>query len=75
MGKKWKYLAIEIRGKIFVMNDNDELGGLIDNDVPHTVIGHVCTVECDTTCLRYRQGTCPCKIMKDTYGEIIHVFV
>lgn len=33
MGKKWKYLAIEIRGKIFVMNDNDELGGLIDNDV------------------------------------------
>ena len=32
------------------MNDNDELGGLIDNDVPHTVIGHVCTDECDTTC-------------------------
>lgn len=29
-----KYLAIEIHGEIFVMNDNDELGGLIDNDVP-----------------------------------------
>lgn len=75
MGKKWKYLAIEIRGEIFVMNDNDELGGVIDNDVSHTVIGHVCTDECDTTCLHYRQGTCPSKIMKDTYGEIIHVFV
>ena len=40
---KRKYLAIEIRGEIFVMNDNDELGGLIDSDVPFTVIGHVCT--------------------------------
>ena len=70
-----KYLAIEIRGEIFVMNDNDELGGLIDNDVPFTVIGHVCTEECNTTCLHYRQGTCPCKIMKDTFGKVIHVFV
>lgn len=67
-----KYLAIEIHGETFVMNDNDELGGLIDNDVPHTVIGQVCTEECNTTCLHYRQGTCPCKIMKNTYGEIIH---
>lgn len=30
-----KYLAIEIHGEIFVMNDNDELGGLIDkNQMP-----------------------------------------
>ena len=72
---KRKYLAIEIRGEIFVMNDNDELGGLIDNDVPFTVIGHVCTEEGNTTCLHYRQGTCPCKIMKDTFGKVIHVFV
>ena len=70
-----KYLAIEIRGEIFVMNDNDEFGGLIDYDVPFTVIGHVCTEECNTTCLHYRQGTCPCKIMKDTFGKVIHVFV
>ena len=48
---KRKYLAIEIHGEIFVMSDNDELGGLIDNDVPHTVIGQVCTKECNTTCL------------------------
>nr|DAL88048.1 MAG TPA: hypothetical protein [Caudoviricetes sp.] len=31
--------------------------------------------ECNTTCLHYRQGTCPCKIMKDIHGEIIHVVV
>lgn len=31
-----KYLAVEIKGEIFVMNDNDELGGLIDGDIPHT---------------------------------------
>ena len=70
-----KYLAIEIHGEIFVMNDNDGLGGLTDNDVPHTVIGQVCTDECNTTCLHYRQGPCPCKTMKDTFGEVIHAFV
>ena len=47
---KRKYLAIEIRGEIFVMNDNDELGGLIDRMsrlrslvmyAPKNVIQHV----------------------------------
>ena len=70
-----KYLAVEIKGEIFVMNDNDELGGLIEKDIPHTIIGRVCTEECNTTCLHYRQGTCPCKIIKDTHGNFIHVFV
>ncbi len=70
-----KYYAIEIHNEIHVMNGSDELGGLIDNDISHTVIGQVCTDECNTTCLHYRQGTCPCKIMKDTFGKVIHVFV
>lgn len=70
-----KYLAVEIKGEIFVMNDNDELGGLIDGDIPHTVIGRVCTERCNTTCLHYRGGTCPCKAMKDADGILIHVFV
>ena len=30
------YLAIEIRGDVHILNDLDELGGLIDNDIPHT---------------------------------------
>ncbi|MDY3789332.1 hypothetical protein [Bacteroides fluxus] len=72
---KEKYLAVEIKGEIFVMNNNDELGGLTDNDVPHTVIGRICTQGCNTTCLHYRGGTCPCKIMKDADGILIHVFV
>ena len=70
-----KYLAVEIKGEIFVMNDNDELGGLIDGDIPHTVIGRVCTERCNTTCLHYRGGTCRCKAMKDADGILIHVFV
>lgn len=70
-----KYLAVEIKGEIFVMNDNDELGGLIDGDIPHTVIGRVCTERCNTTCLHYRGGTCPCKAMKDADGILIHVFI
>lgn len=70
-----KYLAVEIKGEIFVMNDNDELGGLIDGDIPYTVIGRVCTEGCNTTCLHYRGGTCPYKTMKDTNGNFIHVFI
>lgn len=70
-----KYLAVEINGETFVMNDNDELSGLIDRDVPHTVIGRVCTERCNTACLHYRGGTCPCKAMRDTFGNSIHVFV
>jgi hypothetical protein len=72
---KEKYLTIEIHGEIFVMNNSNELGGLIDKDIPHTIIGRVCTEECNTTCLHYRAGTCPCKAMKDTHGNLIHVFV
>lgn len=70
-----RYLAIEIHDEIFIMNNRDELGGLIDKDIPHTVIGRVCTEECNTTCIRYCEGTCPCKTMKDIDGNLIHVFV
>ncbi len=69
------YLAIEIHCKIFVMNDCDELGGLIDKDIPHTVIGRVCAEECNTACLHYCGGTCPYKAIKDADGNFIHVFV
>ena len=69
------YLTIEIHGEIFVMNNSNELGRLIDKDIPHTIIGRVCTEECNTTCLHYRGGTCPCKAMKDIHGYLIHVFV
>jgi hypothetical protein len=53
----------------------DELGGLINNDVPFTEIGKICIKDCDTTCVHYCNGTCPCKTMKDTFGYTIHVFV
>lgn len=72
---KKKYYAIKIHDEIFVMNGSDELGGLIDKEVPHTIIGRVCTEECNTECLHYRGGTCSCKAMKDTDGNFIHVFV
>lgn len=70
---KEKYLAIEIHGEIFVMNNSDELGGLIDNDISHAIIGQVCIDECNTKCLHYCEGTCPCKTMKDTHGNLIHI--
>lgn len=72
---KEKYYAIEIHDEIFIMNGSDELVGLVDKDIPHTVIGRVCTEECNTTCLHYRGGTCPCKTIKDIDGDLIHVFV
>lgn len=71
---KEKYLAIEIHEEVFVMNNSDELGALIDNNVPHKIIGHVCTEHCDTMCIHYCQGTCPCHLVKDAHGKFIHVF-
>lgn len=70
-----KYYAVEIHNEIFVMNDSDELGGLIDKNIPHAIIGRVCTEECNTTCLHYRGGMCLCKIVRDIDGNLIHVFV
>lgn len=52
-----------------------DLDDMIDKDIPHTVIGRVCTEECNTTCLHYCRGTCPCKAVKDVNGNFIHVFV
>lgn len=53
-----------------------DLDDMIDKDILlHTVVGQVCTEECNTTCLHYRRGTCPCKTMKDVNGDFIHVFV
>lgn len=72
---KKKYYAIKIHNEIFVMNNTDELGELIDKDIPHTLIGQVCTEECSTMCLLYRKGMCPCETMKDVNGDFIHVFV
>lgn len=52
-----------------------DLDDMIDKDIQHTVVWQVCTEECNTTCLHYRRGTCPYKIMKDVNGDFIHVFV
>ena len=73
-----KYLAIEIKGDVHVMNDLDELGGLIDNDIPHRVLGTVCDDQefgdnCNTDCPLYCAGTCPAALVKDCEGVLWHV--
>ena len=37
------------------------------------IIGRVCTLECDTSCMAYCSGTCPFICMKDSSGNWIHV--
>lgn len=71
---KEKYYAIEILNEIFVMNSED-LSRLVSNNVQHAIIGRVCTDKCDTTCLHYSGGTCPCKFMRDVDGRFIHILV
>lgn len=74
-----KYLFIELKdGKRVVMNDQDELGGLIDNEIPHRTIGTVCDNReygdnCNTDCLLFRKGTCPSVPMRDSDGDLWHV--
>ena len=72
--KNMKYLAINIRDQIHVLNNSDGLESLIENKIPYKIIGRVCTEECNTKCHHYRAGTCPCKTMKDIEGKFIHIF-
>lgn len=67
------YLAIEVAGQIGIYNNQDELGGLIDNGIEHTIIGRVCDDKvfgdrCNTDCLAYAKGICPADHVVDCAG-------
>lgn len=73
-----KYLAIEIKGEVELCNNIDELGGLIDLDVDHEILGTVCDDKefgdrCTTDCYAYRHGVCKSKIIRDSNGKFWHV--
>lgn len=73
-----KYLAIKFDYGIQIMNDSDELGGLIDRDIEHQVLGEVCDDKefldrCTTDCQFYRLGTCRTKVVRDVFGQLWHV--
>lgn len=73
-----KYLAIEIKGEVMLCNNIDELGGLIDQDVNHDILGTVCDDKefgdrCTTDCPAYRYGVCKSKIIRDSDGKLWHV--
>lgn len=73
-----KYLAIEIKGGVHVMNNHDELGGLIDNGIHHRVLGTICDSQnygdnCTTDCIMYARGTCRAQRVCDINGQFWHV--
>lgn len=37
------------------------------------IVGEICDDECDTSCLHYRQGTCPFRNMRMADGERVRV--
>ena len=77
-----KYVAVKIGGDIFQMNDRDELGGIIDNDIPHETLGEICDPtrvfgvfgeNCNNNCEFFRSGNCPASVVEDIDGNPIHV--
>lgn len=73
-----RYLAIEIKGFVYVMNDQDELGGIIDRDIEHKTLGEVCDDKeygdnCNTYCPQFCLGTCPATPIRDVHGQLWHV--
>lgn len=68
-----KYLAVQVKNEIFVMNNQDELGGLLDLDIPHTILGEVCIQTCCDACHYFTAGNCPCTTMYDFSGDPIRV--
>ena len=70
-----RYLAVKIKGDVHVMNDQDELGGLIDCGIPHQVLGVVCDDKefgdrCTTDCQFFRSGTCRAENVRDSFGQL-----
>lgn len=73
-----RYLAIEINGEVFIMNDQDELGGLIDLEIEHTTLGVVCDDQeygdnCNTDCPVFRAGQCKSTPIRDFTGKLWHL--
>lgn len=69
--------AIEIKGQVEIFN-NDELSGLIDNNVEFKVIGRVCDDKeygdrCSTECPAFCSGFCRSKVVRDRNGKLWHV--
>lgn len=74
------YLAVRVRGDVCILNDSDELGGLIDCGTPHEVLGRICEGAgqsfgdcCTTDCIHYAHGTCPCTIIRDVFDNLYHL--
>lgn len=73
-----KHLAIKIHGNIHILNDRDELGGLIDCDIEHEVLGVVCDDKeygdnCNIDCPQFRSGTCQSTPVRDVFGTLWHL--
>ncbi len=75
-----EYLAIEFDHGIQILNDSDELGGLIDNGIKHKVLGRVCDNRqygdnCNTDCRHFCTGLCPATRVTDVFGDHWHVLI
>lgn len=73
-----KYLAVRVKGDIFVLNNQDEVWSLNDLGIDHEIIGTICDDKefgdmCSTDCPRYCAGTCPAEIITDGMGNKWHV--
>ena len=73
-----RYLAIKIRGLVHILNDQDELGGIIDLGIEHTTLGEVCDDKeygdkCNADCPQFCSGTCQATLFRDIDGKLWHV--
>lgn len=57
--RKGELYAVEI-GQLYLSDDGN-------------IVGEVCDDECDTSCMHYRQGTCPFRNMRMADGEKVRV--
>lgn len=60
--------VVRRRGELYAV----EIGQLYLSD-DGNIVGEICDDECDTSCLHYRQGTCPFRNMRMADGEKVRV--
>lgn len=74
---KKEYLAVRLEGGISILNNLDELGALIDNEIPHEVLGEVCdSVKFGDNCMMcpvLKAGACRFLLVTDMNGRKWHV--
>lgn len=70
-----EYKAIQFsNGDVVPLPKGAAIDTLVDSGKSFDVLGTICRRGCTTNCFFYANGTCPCIVHRDMFGELMHIF-